>query len=152
MNSEMTLFDDVQRGPTILIGKLTNQWTMRLTSKLQSTFQDSPNIFRILDDRAKVQPDRIIHRDQAYSSPSQDYAIIARYRDTTTSEMKIIGAGIGPNGTLAAEVLVYGGYLSRLSRSILLGTWDHANVEAAIATQGINGKFGPPQILVAEFW
>ena len=153
MNSDMTSFDDVQSGPTIQIGGLTNQWTIHLTSKLRFTFQDSPTISRIIDHRAKVQPDWIIHRDQAYSNLTQDNAIIARYHDATTGEMTIIGAGVGPNGTLAAaEVLVNGDYLTRLSKSMPQGTWDHTNVEAVIGTQVINGKSGPPQILAAEFW
>jgi hypothetical protein len=149
MNADMTSFDDVRSGPTIFIGGFTNQWTMRLTSKLRFSFEESPTISRIIDHRAKMQPEWIINRNEAYSSLTRDYAVIARYHDATTGRMTIIGAGIGPNGTLAAsEFLINGNYLTLLSKAIP----QEMNVEAVIGTQVINGKSGPPQILATEFW
>jgi hypothetical protein len=153
MNADATSFDDVQSGPSILIGGFSNQWTLRLTSKLRFTFEDSPTISRILDHQAKVQPDWVLHRDRPYSSLVQDYAIVARFHDPTTGSMTLIGAGIGPNGTLAAvEFLTNGDDLARLLASVPRKDWEHTNVEAVIGTQVINGKSGPPQIIATSYW
>jgi hypothetical protein len=153
MNSDLTSFDDVQSGPTVLIGGISNVWTTRLTSKLRFTFEDSPTISRIVDHKAKTQPNWVMHRDQPYSSLTKDYAIIARYQDATTGRMTIIVAGIGPNGTRAgSEFLTSGEYLSKLSEAMPGRSWEHTNVEAILGTQVIDGKSGPPQVLASEFW
>ena len=153
MNSDTTSFDDVQNSPSILIGGFSNQWTIRLTSKLRFAFEDSPTISRILDHQAKVQPDWVLHRDKPYSSLIQDYAIVARFHDPSTGNMTVVVAGIGPNGTLAAgEFLTSGEDLAQLLSSVPRKDWQRVNVEAVIVTQVINGKSGPPQIVAASYW
>jgi hypothetical protein len=153
LNADTTSFDDVQSGPSLLIGGFSNQWTLRLTSRLRFSFEDSPTISRILDHQAKVQPDWVLHRDQPYSSLVQDYAIVARFHDSTTGNITVVNAGIGPNGTLAAsEFLTNGDDLARLFSSIPPSRWEHVNIEAVISTQVINGKSGPPQIVAVSYW
>ncbi len=153
INSDTTSFDDVQAGPTILIGAFSNQWTLRLTSKLRFYFQDSATISRIQDRKAKIQPEWLLHRDHAYSSLTQDYAVVARYRDSTTGRVTVIGAGIGPNGTLAVgDFLTHNEYLEQLFQGVPRKDWELTNVEAVISTQVINGKSGPPRVVAKEFW
>ena len=153
MNSEITSFDDVQDGPTILIGAFTNQWTVRLTSKLRFSLDESPLLSRIRDRNAKIQPDWVLHRDSAYSAFTQDYAIVARYHDSSTGSITVICGGIGPNGTLAAgEFVTHGEYLAQLLSRIPRKDWERANIEAVIGTQVIDGKSGPPRIVAVEVW
>jgi len=152
LNAEISIFDALQAGPSVLIGALNNQWTMRLTSKLRFQFQDSPDISRIVDRDAKHQPEWAIYRAKQYSSLIQDYAVIARYEDPTTGKMVIIAGGIGPNGTLAAgDFLTSEENLTKLF-SLAPKSWKGENIEAVIRTEVINGNSGPPSVVATEFW
>jgi hypothetical protein len=151
-NADLTSFDDVQAGPTILIGAFHNQWTLRLTSGLRFSFRDSPTISRIVDSHAQQQPDWVLYRQRTYSTLVQDYGVIARYRDSTTGKLVVIAAGIGPNGTMAAaDYITNEQFLEELERQAPKA-WGRENVEAVITTQVINGKSGPPRLVAAQFW
>ena len=153
MNSEITSIDDVQDGPTILIGEFTNQWTVRLTSKHRFNIDESPLLYRNRDRNAKIQPDWVLLRDSAYSAFTLDYAIVARYHDSCTGRITVICGGIGPNGTWAAgEFVTHGEYLAQLLSRVPRKDWERANIEAVIGTQVINGKSGPPRIVAVEVW
>lgn len=152
MNAESTPFDELQAGPTILIGALNNQWTTRLTSKLRFGFEDSADVSRIVDRQARTQPDWKIYRSKAYSNLIQDYAVVARYQDHTTGKMVIIAGGVGPNGTLAAgEFLTREDSLAQLLALAPKG-WKGEGLEAVITTEVINGNSGPPRIVASQFW
>lgn len=151
-NAESTSFDELQAGPTILIGALNNQWTTRLSSKLRFGFEDSQDVSSIIDRNAKVQPDWKIYRSKKYSNLIQDYAVIARYQDHTTGKMVVIAGGVGPNGTLAAgEFLTRADTLASLFALAPKG-WKGEGLEAVITTEVINGNSGPPRILASQFW
>jgi hypothetical protein len=151
-NADLTSFDDVQAGPTILIGAFHNQWTLRLTSGLRFSFKDSPTVSRIVDSHAQQQPDWLLYREKPYSTLVQDYGVIAHYRDSTTGKLVVIAAGIGTNGTMAAgDFITNEQSLEELVHQAPKN-WGHENVEAVITTQVINGKSGPPRLVAAQFW
>jgi len=152
LNANEINFYDLQSGPTVLIGAFNNPWTIRLTSKLRFRFQDSLEVSRILDTEATQQPEWVLYRSKPYSSLTQDYAVIARYHDTTTGKVIMVAGGIGPNGTLAAsDFLTSEDYLRALYRRAPRD-WGGENLEAVLRTEVINGSSGPPSIVAAKFW
>jgi hypothetical protein len=151
-NADLTSFDDVQAGPTILIGAFHNQWTLRLTSGLRFSFKDSPTASRIVDSHAQQQPDWVLYREKPYSTLVQDYGVIAHYRDSTTGKLVVIAAGIGTNGTMAAGDFITNEQSLEELMHQAPKNWGHENVEAVITTQVINGKSGPPRLVAAQFW
>jgi hypothetical protein len=87
-----------------------------------------------------------------YSKLTQDYAIVARFRDPTTLQMVVVAAGIGENGTIAAgEFATSGAFLEELASQAPKG-WRSDNIEAVLATQVIDRKSGPPRVLAVHVW
>jgi hypothetical protein len=58
LSSATSKFDDLQRGPTVLLGGLNNAWTLRLTDALRFSFDRSHSTcgFVIASGRNKAGP------------------------------------------------------------------------------------------------
>ena len=95
-----TPISDLREHPIVLLGAYNNQWTMRLLQPIRFHFTMVQPVESIID-----QNEPQVHwsrdRSRPYAS-TDDYALIARYRDGTTGDWVIALAGLGRNGTEAA--------------------------------------------------
>ncbi|MBZ5724311.1 MAG: hypothetical protein LAP87_04880 [Acidobacteriia bacterium] len=143
---------DLRRGPTILIAGFDNPWTMRLVDPLRFHFVRFDGSAGIEDRNHPAQRGWFVECREPYSQLTQDFAIVARFRDATTGETIVVVAGIGENGTIAAgEFVTSPAFLEGLSKQLPAG-WSRKNVEAVLATQVIDRKSGPPRILATHVW
>jgi hypothetical protein len=143
---------DLRRGPTILVAGFDNPWTMRLVDPLRFRFLSDNGLQRIEDRRHPSRRDWSVDFREPYSKLTQDFAIVARFRDPTTDETTMVVAGIGENGTIAAgEFVTSPAFLERLSRQLPAG-WHKRNVEAVLATQVIDRTSCPPRIVAYDVW
>jgi hypothetical protein len=80
-----------------------------------------------------------------------DYAILARMDDSTTGVPVLIEAGLGNDGSLAANELITSGALAAklANESPCSGK---SNFEAVVGTDLIDTKPGPPHILRLSCW
>jgi hypothetical protein len=150
---QSTTLDDLQQGPTILIGGLDNPWTLRALAHLRYRFRGT-NLeqYWITDTR---HPDRRtweVDLKTQYPAVQRDYALIARVHDDSTRQVQVIVAGIGMSGTAAAgEFMVDPNQLEELRRRVGPGFRDH-DFEAVLGTDVVNGIPGSARILAVEVW
>ena len=143
---------DLRGGPTVFIGAFDNAWTLRLTKPLRYHFvNDAPMLqLGIVDSDNPTWSGWMIDRPlQQGSNNYRDYAIIARFTDSTTGKLSIIAAGVGSGGTIVAgRFLTDPNSLTALMRA----AGKKKNMEVVLSTQINNGEPGSPKIEATYFW
>ncbi|MCL6463827.1 MAG: hypothetical protein K6T49_04825 [Acidobacterium ailaaui] len=149
-----TELSDLRNGPTVFIGAFDNAWTLRLTQSLRYHFGNNAEMtkFWIADAASKQPPVWLVDRTQQEATNNyRDYAIVARFLDTTTGKLAIVAAGIARGGTIAAgEFLTTPAYLNALAKGFSAGS--SQNMEIVLSTEIIGGQPGTPRIEAAYFW
>ena len=148
-----TTLDDLQQGPTILIGGLDNAWTLRALGRLRYRFQGTDQEQYWITDTKKP-GSRMWQVDLSAQYPAfkRDFALIARVHDDSTRQVQVIVAGIGMSGTAAAgEFIVDPNQLEELRKRVGSGFKDH-DFEAVLGTDVVNGIPGSARILAVEVW
>jgi hypothetical protein len=138
--------------PVILVNAYNNHWTLRLAEPLRFHFSPEsgePN-HAILD---RMRPEVAWKRDQSvpYSS-ADDYALVARFWDSTTDNWVLILAGLGRNGTEAATQVVTSPQYLELLRTQAGKDFSNRNIEAVLKLSVIEGKTGAPSIVAVHVW
>jgi hypothetical protein len=133
----------------VLLGGYNNQWTMRLLQSQRYQFTYEP-VESIID---KTQPQVHWVRDHSlpYSS-ADDYALVARFRDTTTDGWVVVLAGLGRNGTEAAAQFVSSPRYMQELRDRMGKDFANHSVEALLKVSVIDGKTGAPSIQAVQVW
>lgn len=148
LSAPSTELTSLREHSVTLLGAYNNQWTQRLMEPLRFHFTPDPE--EILD---RQQPQNHWERDQSlpYSS-ADDYAVVARFRDSRIDGWVVSLAGIGRNGTeAAAEFATSEHYLSLLRQRLGSG-FGNRNLEAVLKVSVINGETGAPTILEVYTW
>jgi hypothetical protein len=149
LSSVTSKFDDLQRGPAVLLGGLNNAWTIRLMDTLRFGFdvQDSR-----IHDRQQPKENWRFDFTAPYQRVTRDYAVISRVMHPATEQMTLIVAGLGQWGTLGAvDFITDPVRLAKLRESATNRQRD-ANFQAVIGVDVVNGAIGPPKILATYFW
>jgi hypothetical protein len=144
-----TSLSELREHPVILLGGYNNQWTLRLLQPLRFHFAPEAQA-SILD---STQPHVRWERDHSlpYSS-ADDYALIARFRDSTTDSWVIVLAGVGRNGSEAAAQFVSSPHYMQLLRDKIGSDFSNRNIEAVLKVSVIDGKTGAPSLMAAYAW
>jgi hypothetical protein len=150
LNTAITL-DDLHQGPTVLIGGLDNQWTLRALKQLRYQFAGSDEQgFWIADTKSGHPTPWSLDLKKPVDLVNHDYALVARVHDEATGQPEIVVAGIGMSGTAAAgELLVDRQQVEELRRRIGPAFKDH-DFEAVLSTDVVNGIAGSPRILTVS--
>jgi len=147
-----TTLMDLRAGPTVFIGAYDNQWTLRLLKPLRFHFvnDESMTHFGIVDSEAKTPTTWVVDRARQFTTNNySDYAIVARFTDSTTGKLAVVAAGIGRGGTIAAgELLTDPAQLA----PVLRAAGDKRNIELVLSTPIIGGEPGPPQVEAMYAW
>ena len=145
-------FPELREGPVVLVGALDNAWTMRLTQSLRYGFAMDSEAMYVVDHKNPSARKWSVSLKQPPSSQSDDFAIIARYRDATLDQPVVVAAGLSREGTEAVgENLSKPEFLKMLFQNSPRD-WKTVNVEAVVQTQVIDGHPGPSRIIAVEFW
>jgi hypothetical protein len=146
---------DLRNGPTIFVGAFDNAWTLRLTKPLRYHFANNPDMteFRIVDSTDPGRPRWVIDRlQQMTTNDYRDFAIVARFTDSTTGKLAIVAAGVGRGGTrVAGEFLTEPANLAQLERAAAR-EGNKKNMEVVLSTQIIDGQPGTPKVEASYFW
>jgi hypothetical protein len=150
-----TTLTDLRNGPTVFVGAFDNAWTLRLTKPLRFHFANNADMTRfwIADDNAPDRIEWVIDRAQQQATNNyRDYAIIARFTDSTTGKIAIVAAGVGRGGTIAAgEFLIDPTHLSQIMNAARASA-GKKNMEFVLSTEIIGGQPGSPKMEAAYFW
>jgi len=149
----LTTLDDLRHGPTVLIGGLDNQWTMRALAPLRYHFLGSDAAkYWITDTQNPQNQDWALDLKWKYAAVNRDYALIARIHNEETGEIEMIVAGIGMTGTAAAgEFIADPHQIAELRRRVGAG-FQNRDFEAVLSTDVVNGIAGSPKILAVTVW
>jgi hypothetical protein len=143
---------DLRNGPTVFIGAFDNAWTLRLTAPLRYHFAVNPEMtdFGIVDSTKPGQPGWVVNRPQQMTTNNyRDFAIVARFTDSTTGKLTVIIAGVARGGTrVATEYLTDPADLTQLERA----AGGKKNMEVVLSTQIIDGEPGTPKVEASYFW
>jgi hypothetical protein len=146
---------DLRNGPTIFVGAFDNAWTLRLTQPLRYHFANNPDMteFRIVDSTDPSHSRWVINRlQQMTTNDYRDFAIVARFTDSTTGKLSIVAAGVGRGGTrVAGEFLTEPANLAQLERAAAR-EGNKKNMEVVLSTQIIDGQPGTPKVEASYFW
>ena len=148
-----TNLEDLRQGPTVLIGGLDNQWTMRALAPLRFHFAGSDeDRYWIADSRDLDNKAWSLDLKVQYGAVTRDYAIIARLHNEQTGQPEVIVAGIGMSGTAAAgEFLTEERRMEELRQRIGAGFKDR-DFEVVLSTDVVNGIAGTPRIVAVSVW
>lgn len=142
---------DLREHSVALLGGYNNQWTLRFVDPLQFYFVQDQGTAEIIADRAH--PGTHWERDssQPYSS-ADDYALVARFRDSTIDGTVVVLAGLGRNGTEAAAEFASSPHYLQLLKDRIGSGFANRNIEAVLKVNVIDGKTGAPSILAVHSW
>jgi hypothetical protein len=147
LSSPSTPLTDLREHSVVLLGAYNNQWAMRLLQSQRFQFTAEP-VQSIVD---QLQPQAHWWRDKSlpYSS-TDDFALVARFRDATTGSWVVVLAGLGRNGTEAAAQFATSPHYMQLLRDDVGRDFSNLNVEALLKVNVIDGKTGAPSILAVD--
>jgi hypothetical protein len=153
-----TLLPQFQEHPVILLNAYNNHWTLRFAEPLRFHFTAESGYLNqwgylnqsIVDTK---RPGVVWKRDSTvpYSS-ADDYALLARFWDSTTNNWVLILAGIGRNGTEAATQFVVSPQYMQMLRNQLGRSFSNRNIEVVLKVSVIDGKTGAPSIMAVNTW
>ncbi len=147
-----TTFEDVRDGPVVLIGAFNNDWSMRLMGPRRLSFARHGNTFSIQDQQNPSDQSHAVNYASPYLAITEDFALISRVLDPVTERMVVLAGGLTGYGTIAAgEFLTNPVYMEAVAAKAP-PNWAHKNVQILISTKVINGKSGPPKVLMTYFW
>ena len=142
-----TPLTDLREHSVVLLGGYNNQWAMRL---LQSErFQFTPEPVQSIVDQTKPQVRWSRDKSLPYSR-ADDFALVARFRDSTTGSWVVVLAGLGRNGTEAAAQFATSPHYMQLFRDGLGKEFSNLNVEALLKVSVVDGKTGAPSIVAVD--
>jgi hypothetical protein len=144
-----TSLTDLRERTVVLIGGYNNEWTLRLLIPLRFHFTPVPRSAIVDRDHPETSWER--DRTLPYSS-ADDYAIVCRFRDTTTDSLVFVAAGLGRNGTEAAGQFITSPHYLHMLEEHLGHTIGDKNVEAILKVGVIEGKTGAPSLLAIHTW
>jgi hypothetical protein len=146
--SASTPLTQLREHPVILLGGYNNQWTLRLLDPLRFHFAaDKEAIADSTQPAIRWQRDRSL----PYSS-ADDYAVVARFRDSTIDGWVVALAGLGRNGTEAAAEFATSPHYLELLRSRVGSDFTTRNIEVVLKLSVIDGKSGAPAIQAVYAW
>jgi hypothetical protein len=147
-----TTFEDVRNGPVVLIGAFNNDWSMRLMGQRRFSFEREGDLFWIKDQQNQSDKSHSVNYTVPYLQVTEDYALISRVLDPMTDRMVVLAGGLTGYGTIAAgEFLTNSSYVDTITGNAPRN-WEHKNVQIVISTRVIQGKSGPPRVLLTHFW
>jgi len=149
LSSATTPLTDLREHSVVLLGGYNNQWTLHFLAPLRFYFRTDPD--GAILDRFQSQSKWVRNRSQPYSS-ADDYAIVARFRDSTIDGWVVALAGLGRNGTEAAAFFATSPHYLQLLRDRLGRDFGNRNVEAVLRVNVVEGKTGSPTLLAAYSW
>jgi hypothetical protein len=144
-----TTLAQIRENPMVLVGAYNNDWTYRLVEPLRFHFTPHPDE-RIVDSQ---NPARFWMRDRTKPfNETQDYALIARFRNPTTDSIVVVIAGLQRFGTDAASQFVTSPHLLKEFSDRIGWNWTNKNVEAVLRVDVVNGRVGAPMIEAIHVW
>lgn len=150
-------FADLRQVPVLLIGSITNHWTMEFQQNWQFQFTFQPGYSAVLVDTADkpaagVKPRQWSIPATSDGSASEDYVLVCRLRSASTGGFVVVVAGVKQFGTEAAGRLVSDAdQLAKLVRGLPVG-WEDKNLQVVLHVRVIGNTPAQPEVAAWHTW
>lgn len=148
-------FDDLRQAQTLLIGSITNRWTVELQSAWRFQFSRTADLEPVIIDAAASKGSSPLQwgipaRDDG--SAQEDYILVSRIRNSLTGGLVLVAAGLKQFGTEAAGRLLtdpdrLGTILNRLPAG-----WEDKNLQIVLHAKIIGNTAAQPDVVAWHVW
>jgi hypothetical protein len=146
-------FADLRKEPALLIGAITNRWTMELQQSWRFRFQYTPGTKVVIADSAAGNESRqwsVPAKDDG-STPN-DYLMVCRIHSSQTGSVILVAAGLKQFGTEAAgRLLTDPDQLGPILRKLPAG-WESQNLQLVLHARVIGNTPAQPEIVATQVW
>ena len=143
-------FADLRKQPALLIGAVTNRWTMEMQQAWRFRFLYSPGTKTVIADTVEERQWTIPSKDDG--STIDDYLIVSRVHSAQTGGLILVAAGLKQFGTEAAgRVLADPDQLGPILRQLPTG-WESRNVQLVLHARVIGNTPAQPEIVATHVW
>ena len=150
-------FADLRQTPVLLIGAITNHWTMEFQPgwRFQFTFQEGYSA--VLVDTADKPAHGMAQRQWSVpatndDSASDDYVLICRLKNASTGGFVVVVAGVKQFGTEAAgRVVSDPNQLALVARGLPAG-WENKNLQVVLHVRVIGNAPAQPEVAASYVW
>jgi hypothetical protein len=153
--SEQVSFTRLREGPVVLIGALSNRWSIKAMQRLRYhpvVLPGNPYVYELSDAKNPSAHSWSIDFHEAVDSVAKDYGILARFVDPDTGQTTWLIGGLGSSGTMAAgEFATNPDELREMIDAAPKG-WQTKNFEVVIESDVVRGVAGKPKLVAKEFW
>jgi hypothetical protein len=145
-------FADLRKAQTLLIGAITNRWTMELQPGWRFQFSQASGLRTVITDTA---PDSrrewsIPAKDDG--SAQEDYILVCRIRNSVTGGLQLVTAGLKQFGTEAGgRLLADPDQLGVILRKIPAG-WETKNLQIVLHARVIGNTPAQPEVVAWHVW
>ncbi|SPE25757.1 conserved hypothetical protein [Candidatus Sulfopaludibacter sp. SbA3] len=143
-------FADLRRAQALLIGAVTNHWTMELQQNWRFRFSWTPGSVTVITDAQKERQWSIPASDDG--SAPEDYILICRIRNSFTGGLTMVAAGLKQFGTEAGgRLLADPEQLGVILRKLPAG-WESRNLQLVLHARVIGNAPGQPELQDWHVW
>lgn len=152
-------FPDLRKTNTLLIGAISNSWTMRLQQSWRFQFRWTPAVRTVVIDTmpqtagaASGEQRQWFVDSKADEVYREDYVVVSRIRNSITGGLLLVGAGLKGFGTEAAgRLLVDAEQLGSILRKLPPG-WDAKNLQILLHVKVIGNAPAQPEMVAWHVW
>ncbi|HEY3840767.1 MAG TPA: hypothetical protein VGL72_29545 [Bryobacteraceae bacterium] len=144
-------FPDLRDNNTLLIGAISNRWTMQLQQGWRFQFRWTPAVRSVVVDTSQPHRQWFVDskEDEAYQ---EDYVVVGRIRNSPTGGLLLVGAGLKGFGTEAAgRLLVDAGQLGNILGKLPAG-WETKNLQIVLHVKVIGNTPAQPDVVAWHVW
>lgn len=146
-------FADLRSTPALLIGAITNRWTMELQRAWRFRFDYQPGAKTVIVDTAAGSQGRqwTVPARSDGSAP-EDYLLVSRIHSNYTGGLIIVAAGVKQFGTEAAgRLLADREQLGSILRKLPPG-WESQSVQLVLHARVIGNTPAQPEVVATHVW
>ena len=144
---------DLRNAQTLLIGAVTNKWTMELQQSWRFRFAWTPGTRTVITDTQDSTGSRqwTVTSKEDGSAP-EDYILIGRVHSSYTGGTVMLAAGLKQFGTEAAgRLLADPDQLGAILRKLPSG-WEKRNVQFVLHARVIGNTAAMPELVASHVW
>jgi hypothetical protein len=143
-------FADLRGAQTLLIGSVTNRWTMEMQAAWRFRFNRQPGTKTVILDSQNATQWAVPAKDDG--SAPDDYLLVSRIHSTYTGGLILVAAGLKQFGTEAAgRLLADPDQLGPILRKLPAG-WEAKNIQFVLHARVIGNTPAQPEVMATQVW
>jgi len=145
------VFEDLRKTPTLLIGAVTNRWTMELQQSWRFRFKHTSEMKTVIVDTQGDGRQWSIPAKEDGSAP-EDYILVCRIRNSFTGGTLMVAAGLKQFGTEAAGRLLADPEQLGVILRKLPAKWETENLQLVLHATVIGNTPAQPDVVASHLW